>query len=264
MTALFPGSGRPLAAVLVPLPPLPRFSVSIENRSLTPSVCCTDRPPATPRGWSKAAWSSGCNPVSPPPPVCFPPFLAGRGITGSRGFLTGTYGFYPLYEQGAYTPSAVTEDLGAHYSILDLSIKPYPSCRMTHSSIGAALALKDRVGPIDAIRQIDVSVSAMVAEMVGKPFEIGANPQVDAQFSIPYTTACALVRGDVFLQDFEPRAIDDSTVKRLADRVRIAADPALPQKDILQARMEITLSDGTTVGELVPMAPGQSPQPHER
>jgi 2-methylcitrate dehydratase PrpD len=188
-------------------------------------------------------------------------FLAGRGITGSRGFLTGTYGFYPLYEQGAYTPSAVTEDLGAHYSILDLSIKPYPSCRMTHSSIGAALALKDRVGPIDAIRQIDVSVSAMVAEMVGKPFEIGANPQVDAQFSIPYTTACALVRGDVFLQDFEPRAIDDSTVKRLADRVRIAADPALPQKDILQARMEITLSDGTTVCELVPMPLGNPHNP---
>ncbi|WP_167527736.1 MmgE/PrpD family protein [Desulfosarcina alkanivorans] len=188
-------------------------------------------------------------------------FLAGRGITGSRRFLTGAYGFYPLYEQGVFTPSAVTEGLGAHHSIVDLSIKPYPSCRMTHSSIGAALALKDRVGPVDAIGQVDVSVSAMVAEMVGKPFEIGDNPQVDAQFSIPYTTACALVRGDVFLQDFEPRAITDSAVMRLADRVRVVADPTLPSKDILQARMKITRGDGTVARERVPVPLGNPQNP---
>ncbi|MBI9083112.1 MAG: MmgE/PrpD family protein [Desulfobacterales bacterium] len=171
-------------------------------------------------------------------------FLAQRGITGSRQFLTGPYGFYPLYEVGAFDPAPVVAALGEHQTICDLSIKPYPSCRMTHASIDAALALGDRISDPETIERIEVSVSSMVAEMVGKPFKIGPNPQVDAQFSIPYTTACALVRGSVFLGDFEGGAIGDNTIKRLADRVRVTADANLAPKDILPAAMTVTLADG--------------------
>lgn len=188
-------------------------------------------------------------------------FLASRGITGSRRFLTGPYGFYPLYEQGAFDPAPVTDNLGTHQSIVDLSIKPYPSCRMTHASIDAALALRDRTGPAGSIERIDVSVASMAAEMVGKPFRIGTDPQVDAQFSIPYTTACALVRGDVFLEDFETDAIADSTVMDLAKRVQVAADPDLAAKDILPARMSIVRKDGTVVSEAVPVPLGNPQNP---
>ena len=183
-------------------------------------------------------------------------FLAGKGLTGSRHFLTGPYGYYELYEQGAFDPAVVSNGLGAHQSIVDLSIKPYPSCRMTHASIDAALALKDRVGPVNDIGRIDVSVSSMATEMVGKPFHMGTNPQVDAQFSIPYTTACALVRGDVFLRDFEPAAISDPRVINLAQRVRVAADPTLSAKDILPSHMTVTRNDGTVVSETVPVPLG--------
>mgnify|MGYP001038870108 CR=1 FL=1 len=188
-------------------------------------------------------------------------FLAARGITGSRRFLTGTYGFYPLYEHGDYHPERVGEALGERFSIADLSIKPYPCCRMTHSAIGAAMKLKERVGPVDNIERIDVSVSSMVTEMVGKPFQIGENPQVDAQFSIPYTTACALVRGDVFLQDFEADSISDPAVKRLADRVRVCANPDLPAKDILQSEMTVTRNDGKVLSERVPVPLGNPHNP---
>ncbi|BBO73618.1 2-methylcitrate dehydratase [Desulfosarcina widdelii] len=188
-------------------------------------------------------------------------FLAGRGITGSRRFLTGPYGYYPLYERGEFNPIPVTEGLGRHYSVVDLSIKPYPSCRMTHASIDAALALKDRLGPPDDIDHIDVSVCSMGAEMVGKPFRIGNNPQVDAQFSIPYTTACAIIRGDVFLRDFEADAIADPTVMDLARRVRVVADPTLPAKDILPAEMTVTLKDGAIISEDVPIPLGHPHNP---
>ena len=171
-------------------------------------------------------------------------FLAQRGITGSRQFLTGPYGFYALYEDGAFDPEPVVSALGERQTICDLSIKPYPSCRMTHSSIDAALALGDRIADLEAIERIEVSVSSMVAEMVGKPFKIGPNPQVDAQFSIPYTTACALVRGSVFLGDFEGDAMGEATVKRLADRVCVTVDANLAPKDILPATMTVTLTDG--------------------
>ena len=188
-------------------------------------------------------------------------FLAGRGITGSRRFLTGPYGYYPLYEQGSFDPAPVTESLGKHYSIGDLSIKPYPACRMTHASIDAALALRARAMPVEEIERIDVSVCSMGAEMVGKPFQPGSNPQVDAQFSIPYTTACALIRGDVFLRDFETEAIADAAVMGLAKRVRVAADPALAAKDILSAKMTVVRKDGAAISEDVPIPLGNPRNP---
>jgi aconitate decarboxylase len=188
-------------------------------------------------------------------------FLAQRGITGSRRFLTGPYGFYPLYENGEFDPAPVTAGLGEHQTIGDLSIKPYPSCRMTHAAIDAALALRDRAGDSESIESIDVSVSSMVTEMVGKPFVLGPNPQVDAQFSIPYTTACALVRGSVFLKDFETDAIGDDAVRHLADRVRVSADPALAAKDILPAAMTVTLTDGRRLAHRTPVPLGNPQNP---
>ena len=179
-------------------------------------------------------------------------FLAMKGITGSTDFLCGPYGYYNLYEAGQFDLKPVLESLGSHYSINDLSIKPYPSCRMTHASIDAALELRRAIGAaVPNIDQIDVIASKMVTEMVGKPFVLGTNPQVDAQFSIAYTVACALVRGDVFIGDFETGAIQDRHIKALADRVRVSVNPQLPAKDILHAEVTIKMKDGRTHGKAV-------------
>ncbi len=99
--------------------------------------------------------------------------------------------------------------------------------------------------------KIEVKASKMVTEMVGKPFVIGTNPQVDAQFSIPYTVACALTRGDVFIGDFETEAIHDRQVKALADRVKVSVNPDLPAKDILHAELTIKMKDGRTHGKTI-------------
>lgn len=171
--------------------------------------------------------------------------LAQSGITGSREFLSGTYGYYSLYERGDVDPQPVIAALGTHWTITDLSIKPYPSCRMTHSAIDAALDVRSRLNDSwEAIEKIDVRVSKMVREMVGKPFVIGVNPQVDAQFSIPYTVACALIKGDVFLDDIQPDAIADMQVRSLADRVHVSVDPDLAAKDLLPAALRVHLKDG--------------------
>ena len=174
-------------------------------------------------------------------------FLAARGITGSHAFLGGAYGYYALYEQGEVDPSAVLGRLGSHMTIEDLSIKPYPCCRMTHSAIDAALAVREEAGPGQGIERVEVRASSMVAEMVGKIFKTGQNPQVDAQFSIPYTVACALLGGDVFLGDFESEAIGRPAVRDLAAKVHVIPDSALAPKDILPAEIRVHQTAGTVV-----------------
>jgi 2-methylcitrate dehydratase PrpD len=186
-------------------------------------------------------------------------FLAKAGITGSHGFLQGEYGFYRLYEGGEYDPVPVVEGLGEHYTILDLSLKPYPCCRMTHASIDAALQLRDVIGRLTRqVEEIEVTTSRMVADMVGKPFVTGTDPQVDAQFSIPYTVSTALLRGDVFLKDFEIDRIMDKKVKALARRVKVVPDPALPEKDIVHCTMAVKMKDGR-VNKAVVNAPLGNP-----
>ena len=169
--------------------------------------------------------------------------LAQQGITGSRGFLTGRYGYYRLYENDAFDPHPVVAALGRHFHIKDLSIKPYPCCRMTHSSIDAALDLRHALTDATPIKQVAVAASEMVTTMVGKPFQRGDNPQVDAQFSIPYTVACALLQGDVFLQDFTEEATDRPAILALADKVTVTADNRLPAKDLFRATVTLHIAD---------------------
>jgi len=172
-------------------------------------------------------------------------FLARAGITGSRQFLQGEHGFYPLYEQGEYDPGPVVDGLGDHYTLLDLSLKPYPCCRMTHAAIDGALQLRPSVGEcIDDIDTVEVAASKMVGQMVGKPFVMGTDPQVDAQFSIPYTVSTALLRGDVFLEDFETDRIVEPERNRLSRRVTVAVDPHLPDKDIIHAAIMVKMKNG--------------------
>jgi 2-methylcitrate dehydratase PrpD len=172
-------------------------------------------------------------------------FLARAGITGSHDFLQGAHGFYRLYERGDYNPGPVVDGLGEHYTILDLSLKPYPCCRMTHASIDATLQLRERIGePMSEVKQIVVTVSKMVAEMVGKPFVIDTDPQVDAQFSIPYTVSTALLRGDVFLEDFETDHIGRGSAKLLSGRVKVEIDPALAEEDIIHSTVTVRMKSG--------------------
>ena len=189
-------------------------------------------------------------------------YLAQAGITGSREFLEGPYGFYNLYEKGLYNPEPVARGLGEDYLINQLSIKPYPCCRMTHSSIDAALELRPGLAEnLGAIEAVEVQASSMVAEMVGKPLVIGDNPQVDAQFSIPYTVSAALIRGDVFLGDFEPAAIDDTAVRELAKKVTVSADPLTPANDLLKAEMAVRLQGGDALSSAIAAPLGNPARP---
>jgi 2-methylcitrate dehydratase PrpD len=172
--------------------------------------------------------------------------LASRGVTGATNIFEGEYGFYNLYERGKVITERATENLGNHFGVMDLSIKPYPCCRMTHAAIDAALELSgSHVVDPDGITEVEVSVSKMVSDMVGAPFTMRENPQVDAQFSIPYTVAVALSNGGVVLSDFTSDSIkSEAPILELARKVTVSVNPALPDKDISSLQMSITMRNG--------------------
>jgi len=172
--------------------------------------------------------------------------LGFRGVTGATYVLEGEYGFFKLYEKGEVRPERVTERLGEHFGVMELSIKPYPCCRMTHSSIDAALELcKSHKIDSEKIDEVLVYTSKMVFDMVGSPFKLRDNPQVDAQFSIPYTVALALEGGAVTLKDFISETIKDRTATvQLSKKVKVLIAPELSEKDISISDVTVKMLGG--------------------
>jgi len=189
--------------------------------------------------------------------------LASQGITGATNLFMGEYGFFNLYERGKVKEENAVKNLGDHFGVMDLSIKPYPCCRMTHASIAAALELYNSHHiDVENISEVVVYVSKMVSDMVGGPFTIRANPQVDAQFSIPYTIAVALRKGEVFLNDFASDTVKkDSDTLEFTKKIKILIDPEISANDISSANMIIRTLKGESVSFKATTLKGSPLQP---
>jgi len=179
--------------------------------------------------------------------------LAGRGITGPHDILEGDWGMLKLYTGPSFSEDysvineRLTRDLGNIFYGDGLSIKPYPCCKATHTAIAGALHLLSTsqiaAGRIEAV---EVFVSNGCYQTVGRPFIIKTNPQVDAQFSIPYTVATVLLEGKLGLEDFTEDRIRDARRMRLAKKVIVFVDPSLedPPGNVVNLTSRIVIREG--------------------
>jgi 2-methylcitrate dehydratase PrpD len=121
--------------------------------------------------------------------------LALRGVTGPRNFLDGVYGYFHLYGKDLSNGETGVSELGSRWDLLKLVFKKYPSCALTAGSTDLILKLSAEQNlSSDDVERIDITVPPYTHKLVGHPFEIGDNPKVNAQFSIRYCVANALLR----------------------------------------------------------------------
>jgi 2-methylcitrate dehydratase PrpD len=183
--------------------------------------------------------------------------LAKRGVTGCKGVLEGKYGYYNLYERGAYDRDELIRDLGKRFEGINTSIKLYPCCRCTHAAIDGMFALLQRKELNDAdVRDVEVVVPGHVYEVVGRPFQIRDNPTVDAQFSIQYTLAASLIRKGLSLKDFEEEAVRDPEVLELAKKIRISADHSIKGRPNVPATVKVAMKSGEVISETIEIMRG--------
>ena len=175
--------------------------------------------------------------------------LAQRGITGPENFLEGIYGYFHLYAQDKYNPQAVTIDFGERFEMHKTLFKRYPSCGGTLGPTDAILELirEKELTPED-IARIDIKVSPRVYKLVGRQFELRDNPKVDAQFSIQYCVANALLRKSSKLYHYDEPYIREPKIMDLTKNIHISADPALDDPKRIEfslaAHMKVTTNKG--------------------
>jgi 2-methylcitrate dehydratase PrpD len=173
--------------------------------------------------------------------------LAEKGFTGAREFLLGRWGYFEVWEPDPRLEH-LTEELGRKFYGKQITIKPFSSCRATHPSIDLALSLtKKHVLNPEAIEQIIVRTSPEIHNLVATPHEVKSKPDSvpTAQFSIQFTVAAALIRGDMFLDELEPKLFNEKNIIDLAGRIQVEPDPAL-RTDVVLGRtlMEIVTKEG--------------------
>ena len=181
--------------------------------------------------------------------------LAEKGVTGAKNSLEGEMGLYKLYHRGNYDNKPLTIDLGKTFEGINVAIKPYPCCRGVHPAIDAALALvnENKLKAVD-IQKIKLSVSEGHYHLLCEPEDAKLNPRnpVDAQFSIPWGVATAMVRRQVTLEDFTDKAIKSQDILDLTRKMSIKIDSTLNRPvNIEPTRVEITTKEGNVYSKEV-------------
>lgn len=177
--------------------------------------------------------------------------MAQKEIRGAQNVFEGIDGLSRIYLQDELDSAKLREGLGSHWHFVDLSYKPYPCCRMNHTAIDAALALREQPGfDLSKITAIRANINGQGNQAVGTPIEVRRAPDtvVRAQFSICYTMACALVQGRVGLSDFTDEALKRREIMEVAAKVTPVVDVEFERtmgRNVTPARVEVDMGEAT-------------------
>jgi len=155
--------------------------------------------------------------------------LSRKGFKGPGSILEGRDGFLHAYSDGA-DPSKVLEGIGSGFHILQTSVKIHACCRYMHSPIDAVLKIieENDLHP-EQVKKVTLGVLRAGAPLIAEPIGSKYNPQsiVDAQFSMPFGAAAALLYGRAGLKEFQPATIRSKPVKEMMRKVACIVDPEL-------------------------------------
>ena len=183
--------------------------------------------------------------------------LARRGVTGPVNFLAGHYGYGHLYGRDTLDLQAVGARLGEEWRLHRVVFKKYPSCGVTQGVTELALGLVEEEGLLaDDVESAEVRLPPYAHKLVGKPFDPGPNPRVDAQFSAAYCVGNAIVRRASKLQHFAPGQVNDPILRKLIDRIAVRADPAMDARGHAAVDLSVTTRAGRTFERSLDIPPG--------
>jgi len=175
--------------------------------------------------------------------------MAEKGITGAKDCLEGEVGLYNLYHKGEYDPVPLTRDLGKRFTGINVTMKPYPCCKGTHSNVDAALALVNKHN----IKAADVQEITVFCQdetyFLLSPLDKRRHPEnpVDSQFSIPWAVAAVFTRGRAGIGDFTEEAIRSRDILDMADKIKVEKDSGLAvSKGSEPAKIAVTTNQGQT------------------
>lgn len=180
--------------------------------------------------------------------------LARRGIEGSKDVIEGRYGLFRTYIRDPEPDwQALISGLGKDFPLLKRhGFKVWPACGYTRATNTAILALRQEHRlTADDVEAITVIGGTGGAQLLSEPLEQKRRPRlaIDGKYSIPFTSAVMMIKGNVTLHDYTESGLRNPEVLAMADRVSYRAEPdaALPvggESALSRPTVEIRTRDG--------------------
>lgn len=154
--------------------------------------------------------------------------FAQQGITGPAQLFDDVWGgFLKTLAVETAQPEALDADLGNVWKLARCSIKPYASCRGTHSAIDAlGLLLEQLEVDADQVEDIQVSLCGFLRDMCGGQ---DVSTLAAAQMSLPYALAARLVHGHCRLEAYDDEQRSDPQIGQWPSRNRLEVDTQLSE-----------------------------------
>jgi 2-methylcitrate dehydratase PrpD len=153
--------------------------------------------------------------------------LARENFVGAADPIEGKHGFLNAYAPSP-NPQRVLQNLGTDWELMQMGVKPYPSCRWGHAGIDAAISLRaEHAFRPEQITSVTLGLSRAGMLLIGAPAAKKANPEniVDAQFSGPFVIASALMAGAMEWDSY--KRLGDPALRSLMSKISCENDPEI-------------------------------------
>lgn len=193
--------------------------------------------------------------------------LAARGYTGPESILEGENGFLRAYAGGGDVERLFADvDDEYEFEITRTGIKPHACCRYNQTPIDATLELQREYGfDADEVASVRIGLVGPAMDIVAEPRDRKAHPQTstDAQFSVHYSVAVALISGQAFLEQFDDPYLSDEAVLALAERVTVEHAESLDEfyPDYFPAEVTVETTDGAEYTTMLETCRGDPSNP---
>lgn len=176
--------------------------------------------------------------------------LAAAGFVGPTAILESRYGFLSAYSSTGDSDALQVASHG-DFAIMDVSLKPYACCRYMHGPIDCLLEIRQKYTPDPAhIVSIRCGILTGGRGLIADPIEQKqqASNVVEAQFSMPFGAAVALLTGQAGLSVFNEHWLQNEELRLLMQKVTCYTSPELDDHYPAEwrASASIELDDGRT------------------
>lgn len=190
---------------------------------------------------------------------------AKAGIAGSTNTTHHAFGFINTVNGGRFHEDAIA-GLGTRFALISpgIAFKLYPLCSATQAAIEATLMIATTLRPrVADIVRIRCRTTPLAASCL--PYLEPTAPS-EAQFSMTFAIACALLYGPVSINHLNMETLRDERLRVLMTHIEMIADAELvdpreradyPEGD----SVEITLANGERYSETILAAEGMPQKP---
>lgn len=191
--------------------------------------------------------------------------LARESFTGPNTIIEGKFGFLHAYSSDSKA-ARVLQNWGDPYEVLHTSIKPHACCRYKQGPIDGILKIMaDNNLDASQIEKVTLGILEAGFAIVAEPEARKSNPKsvVDAQFSMPFGAAVAILNGKATLDQYTMESVNSTLVKELMGKVSCVKDPELekefPKK--WPASVSLQTKDGKTYSTRIDFPKGDPENP---